>query len=190
MGTMSARSRRARATLAFGMAGNSAPAQVQATALIGGHFALTTLSGAVVTERTYLGKWQLIYFGYTSCPDVCPAVLSDMGVALDSLGPLANKIQPIFISIDPVRDTTRSVAAFLHHFNPRIVGLVGTTEQTNEAARSYRVYYKTRSLGDGAYTVDHSSFLFLMKPDGELGQLLSGDLPTHKLADEIRKQVR
>ncbi len=113
-----------------------------------------------------------------------------MGVALNALGPLADKIQPVFISVDPARDTAQSIAAYLQHFSPRIVGLVGTAEQTQAAARSYHIYYKTRSLGDGAYTVDHSSFLFLMKPDGAFAALLSGDLPTHKLAQELREHIQ
>lgn len=162
----------------------------QAPAPIGGHFALTATDGSNVTDATYRGKWLLVYFGYTSCPDVCPTVLNEIGVALDGLGPLANKVQPIFITVDPVRDTARALAAYLESFDPRIVGLRGAPEQIEAAAKSYHVYYRARSLGDGEYTIDHSSFLYVMKPDGDFAELHAGDLPGHTLADELNKLVK
>jgi protein SCO1 len=158
--------------------------------LIGGHFALVTTTGAAVTEQSYRGKWQLIYFGYASCPDVCPTVLTEVSVALEALGPLAEKVQPLFITVDPAHDTAQVLSAYLGSFDTRIVGLTGTPEQVKAAAKSYRVFYRTRKLTEDAYTVDHSSFLFLLKPDGEFAALLSGDLPGHKLADELRKRLR
>ncbi|WP_233809636.1 SCO family protein [Paraburkholderia sp. HP33-1] len=165
-------------------------ALAQPPSLIGGHFALVTTAGAAVTEQSYRGKWQLIYFGYTSCPDVCPTVLTEVSVALEALGPLAGKIQPLFITVDPAHDTAQLLSAYLGSFDARIVGLTGTPEQVKVAAKSYRVFYRIRKLKDDAYTVDHSSFLFLLNPDGEFSALLSGDLPGHKLADELRKRVR
>jgi len=169
---------------------SAAPRAQPAAPAIGGHFALTTTDGREVTDATYLGKWLLVYFGYTSCPDVCPTVLNEMGSALDQLGGEAAKVQPIFVTVDPVRDTAKTMAEYLSSFDPRIVGLRGTAEQIEAAAKSYHVYYRARSLGGGEYTVDHSSYLYLIKPDGGFAELLAGDVPGHKLADELRRLVR
>ena len=175
------------AAIARVFAATAAPAQVPPP--IAGHFALTTMDGTAVTDATYRGKWLLVYFGYTSCPDICPTVLNEVGQALGALGPLAGKIQPIFITVDPVRDTQRNLAAYIGAFDSRIVGLRGTPDQTEAAAKSFHAYYRARSLGGGEYTVDHSSFLYVMKPDGSFAELLAGNLPGHKLADELRKLV-
>jgi protein SCO1 len=168
----------------------AAVSETQAPAPISGHFVLTATDGSNVTDATYRGKWLLVYFGYTSCPDVCPTVLNEIGTALDALGPLADKVQPLFITVDPVRDTAQSLAAYLGSFDPRIVGLSGTPEQIESAAKSYHVYYRARNLGGGEYAIDHSSFLYVMNPDGGFAELLAGDLPGHKLADELRKLVK
>jgi protein SCO1 len=154
---------------------------------IGGHFTLATPDGRAVTDASYRGKWLLIYFGYTSCPDACPTALSAIGTALDRLGPLADKIQPLFITVDPERDTPVVVADYVKSFDPRIIGLVGTPEQIAAVAKDYRVYYVARSLGSGDYAVDHSSFLYVVNPRGEFVKLLTGDLPGHALADELRQ---
>src|ERR1051325_375073 len=113
--------------------------------LIAGDFELETLDGRTVTEADYRGKWLLIYFGYTSCPDVCPTVLNEIGGALNELGPLAAKLQPIFITVDPTRDKPKVLAAYLQSFDPRIVGLYGSGEQTEAAAKNFHVYYRLRS---------------------------------------------
>jgi protein SCO1 len=167
------------------------PSSSAAAALsIGGHFALTTPDGRAVTDASYRGKWLLIYFGYTFCPDACPTALNTIGTALDRLGPLADKVQPLFITVDPERDTPALVADYVKSFDPRIVGLVGTPEQIAAAAKEYRVYYVTRSLGGDDYTVDHSSFLYVVNPRGAFVKLLTGDLPGHALADELRQLMQ
>jgi protein SCO1/2 len=154
---------------------------------IGGHFALSTPDGRHVTDATFHGKWLLIYFGYTSCPDVCPTTLSAMALALDKLGPLADKVQPVFITVDPERDTSKIVGEYVKDFDPRFVGLVGSPQEIGAAAQEFHVYYRVRLLGNSEYVVDHSSFIYLLDPDGAFVRLLTGDLPGHQLADELRK---
>jgi protein SCO1/2 len=156
---------------------------------ISGHFTLERTDGHPVSDLTYRGKWLLVYFGYTSCPDVCPTVLLRVGQALDSLGSLAERVQPIFISVDPARDTAERLAKYMAAFNSRIVGLRGTAEQTKEAAQQFHVYYSKRSLGNGEYTVDHSSFLYLVSPEGHFEKLLADSLPADKLTAELRALV-
>jgi protein SCO1/2 len=166
------------------------PSDGAAALRIGGHFTLATPDGRVVTDATYRGKWLLIYFGYTFCPDACPTALSAVGTALERLGPLADKVQPLFITVDPERDTPAIIADYVKSFDPRIIGLVGTPAQIAAAAKDYRVYYVARNLGDGDYAVDHSSFLYVVNPRGEFVKLLTGDLPGHALADELRQLMQ
>ena len=143
--------------------------------------------GRRVTDATFRGKWLLVYFGYTSCPDVCPTTLSAMALALDKLGPLADKVQPVFITVDPERDTSKIVGEYVKDFDPRFVGLVGSPQEIGAAAQEFHVYYRVRQLGNNEYVVDHSSFIYLFDPNGGFVRLLTGDLPGHQLADELRK---
>jgi protein SCO1 len=152
---------------------------------IGGHFQLMTSDGATATDRSFPGKWLLVYFGYTFCPDACPTALNAVGTALDELGPLADKVQPIFITVDPERDTPQVVADYVKAFDPRIVGLSGAPEQIAAAAKEFRVYYKVRSLGHDEYAIDHSSFIYVIDPQGRVVELLTGNLPGHSMAEEL-----
>jgi protein SCO1/2 len=154
---------------------------------IPGHFTLQTLDGHEVSDETYRGRWMLIYFGYTYCPDVCPTVLIRMGQALDALGPLASRVQPVFITVDPTRDTAPHLVKYLAAFSPKIVGLRGDPDQIQSAAKQFHVYYRARSLGNGQYSVDHSSYLYVMAPDGHFARLLADSLTADQLADELRK---
>lgn len=166
-----------------------------AVVAISGHFALATPDGRKVTDANYRGKWLVVYFGYTSCPDVCPTVILRIGQALESLGAGADRIQPIFITVDPQRDTPERLTHYLASFNPRVVGLRGDPQQTEDAARQFHVYYRTRSFGNGEYSVDHSSFLYVINPDGRFTKLLPDTLSADQLASELTtltspKQVR
>jgi protein SCO1 len=156
---------------------------------ISGRFALATPDGTSVTEASYRGKWLLVYFGFTYCPDACPTALSAIGTALDRLGPSADKVQPLFITVDPERDTPAVVAGYIKSFDPRIIGLVGTPEQIAAAAKEYRVFYASRSLGNDDYVIDHSSFIYVIDPRGRFMRLLTGDLPGHQMADELRQLI-
>ncbi|HXY98574.1 MAG TPA: SCO family protein [Stellaceae bacterium] len=155
-------------------------------------FTLATLDGRRVTEESYRGKWLLIYFGYTSCPDACPTTLTSIGAALDALGPLAEKVQPLFITIDPMRDKPRVMTAYLKAFDPRIIGLRGTSQQIAEAAKQFQVYYRLQRLADGGYGIDHSGFVYVVNPQGVLAEkLLVGEqLAGPQMAEELSKLVK
>jgi protein SCO1/2 len=155
-----------------------------------GHFTLQTPDGRTVSDTNFRGKWLLAYFGYTNCPDVCPTVLNEIGVALNELGPTAKKIQPVFITIDPTRDKPQVLKRYMSSFDPRIVGLRGDGEATEAAAKAFHVYYRPVSLGNGQYTMDHSGFLYLMDPKGNFVSLITGNLPGHDMAKELKKQIR
>ena len=135
---------------------------------VGGPFLLIDGDGKPVTEQTWHGKYLLVYFGYTYCPDVCPTTLTNVADALDKLGAKADRIQPLFITVDPKRDTPPVVKEYAAAFGPRIVGLTGSAEQIAAAAKAYRVYYAEHRTGPGPddYSMDHSSVLYLMGPDG------------------------
>src|SRR6266542_5971239 len=109
--------------------------------MIGGPFTLTSPDGATVTEQTYRGKWLLVYFGFTSCPDSCPTALLEIAAALEKLGPGADRLQPLFITVDPLRDTPAVMGNYTQSFDPRIVGLTGTPQQIAAVAQEYGVYY-------------------------------------------------
>jgi cytochrome oxidase Cu insertion factor (SCO1/SenC/PrrC family) len=122
----------------------------RSTAAIGRPFTLTATDGTTVTDQTYRGKWMLIYFGYTSCPDACPTALNDMGVTIDRLGREAAALQPIFITVDPTRDTREALTEYLKSFDPHIVALTGTKDQI-AVAKAYRVYYSAHEADGGNY---------------------------------------
>ena len=156
---------------------------------IGGHFELSTPDGRAVTDETFRGKWMLIYFGYTYCPDVCPTTLMSMVRALKTLGPLADKVQPLFVTVDPQRDTPEIIGEYVKEFDPHLIGLVGSSQQIAAAAHYFHVYYAARQLGNDEYVIDHSSFIYVIDPSGAFVRLLSGDLPGHELADQLLKLI-
>ena len=153
---------------------------------LGGPFTLTATDDRTVTDQTYRGKWVLIYFGYTSCPDACPTALNNMGVALDRLGPEAAHLQPIFITVDPKRDTRQALAEYLKSFDPHIVALTGTEDQIARVIKEYHVYASAHpESGDGNYTVDHSSFYYLINPEGVFLRVIAGDVSGDDLAARL-----
>ena len=137
-------------------------------ALVGGPFTLTDQHGAARTAQDFAGRYMLIYFGYTYCPDICPMSLSNMTQALDLVPPeQAEQVVPIFITVDPERDTVEQLAEYAPLFHPRLVALTGSPEATKEAAQAYRVYFaKAGDQDSDAYLMDHSSFIYLMGPEG------------------------
>ena len=145
-------------------------ATVSGKALIGGPFSLVDGSGKRVTEQDYRGRYMLVFFGFTSCPDVCPAGLQLISAALEKIGKKADRIAPIFITLDPERDTPEKVASYVKNFNQRIVGLSGSPDDIAKVAKAYRVYYQkvpTEGGTPGNYSLDHSSIIYLMDPNGE-----------------------
>jgi protein SCO1 len=141
---------------------------VAATAPIGGPFTLVDDTGATVTERTIAGKPYVLYFGYTFCPDVCPTTLLDLSRWIQKLGPDADRLNYVFVTVDPERDTVQSMHAYLSSFDKRIRGYTGTPAEIAQIAKEYRVYYKKVPTEDGGYTVDHSAIIYLMGPDSKL----------------------
>jgi len=161
------------------------------TAAIGGPFTLVDTDGATVTDRSYPGKWRLIFFGYTFCPDACPTTLHNMSVALEKLGSDAGKLQPIFITVDPRRDTREVMADYLKSFDSRIVGLTGTQAQIDSIVKEYRVYVgqeKAETTGDD-YLVFHSSYIYLMDPRRTFVDVISGAEPGEEIAAWLRKHL-
>jgi protein SCO1/2 len=126
---------------------------------VGGPFALVDHRGQPVTDEDFRGGWILVYFGYTYCPDICPTGLFNMAQALDDLGPAADDIRPIFVTIDPERDTVEALAQYVNHFHPRLVGLTGTPEQIAETARAYRVYYARAPTAAGQDDQEAADYL-------------------------------
>jgi protein SCO1/2 len=157
--------------------------------LVGGPFTLEDGNGRQVTDRDFRGKYMLVYFGYTFCPDVCPTTLNEVADALDHLGAKADKLQPIFITVDPKRDTPDVVKQYVAAFTPRLLGLTGTPEQIAAAAREYRVYYAEHRTGPGPndYTMDHSSILYLMGPDGKFIAPVGADEPGPQMAADLNR---
>lgn len=158
---------------------------------IGGPFTLVDGAGHAVTDRDLLGKYALVYFGYTSCPDVCPTTLNQVAAALEALGPAGARVTPVFISVDPARDTPAVVAAYVTAFSPRLLGLTGTPAQIAAVAKEYRVYYARHPTGTGPldYSVDHTSLLYLMGPDGRFIAPLRADQDAAGMAADLRAHI-
>ncbi|CAO3418568.1 SCO family protein [Azospirillum doebereinerae] len=155
---------------------------------IGGPFTMTDNKGRTVTDAEYRGKYLLIYFGYTYCPDVCPTELGVMTQALDLLGRQSDKVQPLFVTVDPERDTVAHLNDYVALFHPSLIGLTGTVDQVRDTARAYRVYYAKAPQKDGKpdeYLMDHSSFIYLMGPDGGF----VGVYPAGTTADRIAQDL-
>ena len=158
---------------------------------LGGAFRLTDHTGRRVTEADFTGKLGLIYFGFTYCPDVCPTELGIMASALDLLGPDAARVMPVLITIDPARDTQAALADYVARFHPALIGLTGTDEEIAQAARAFRVYYrKVQPPNASDYVMDHSSFIYLVGPDGRVRQLFRPNMAPEAIAAAIRGQLR
>ena len=155
----------------------------------GGPFQLVDQNNNAREDANFRGKYMLIYFGYTYCPDVCPTTLTNVAAALDKLGAKAERIQPLFITVDPKRDTPAVVRQYAAAFGPRVVGLTGTAEQIAAVAKAYRVYYAEHRTGPGAddYSMDHSSVLYLMGPDGRFIAPVRADQDGPEIAAALAK---
>jgi len=140
---------------------------------IGGPFTLTDDTGATVTEKDLSGKPSVMYFGYTFCPEVCPTTLTDLSRWIKQLGPDADKISYVFVTIDPQRDTAKVMHEYVSAFDKHIRGFTGTPEQIARIAQEYRVYYKRIPSDDGNYAMDHSSLIYLMGPDGKFVSMIA-----------------
>lgn len=158
---------------------------------LGGAFSLVDQAGRPVTEADFAGRWLLVYFGYTYCPDVCPTELGIVAAALDTMGPAGEAVTPVLVTIDPERDTPAQLADYVSRFHPRMIGLTGSPEQVAQAARAYRVYYaKTRPAGAGDYLMDHSGFVYLVGPDGRVRSLFRPETSPEAMAAATLAQLR
>jgi protein SCO1/2 len=154
---------------------------------IGGPFTLVDQGGAVVDQSLLRGKWSAVFFGYTYCPDVCPTTLAALGQASVDLGDAARKLQVVFITIDPARDSPKALAAYLSSpsFPRNIHGLSGTPSQIATVAKAYHVYYQKVGAGD-SYTMDHSAVIYLMDPRGRFSRPLDPAATPAEMARQIR----
>ncbi|XP_006156483.1 protein SCO1 homolog, mitochondrial [Tupaia chinensis] len=161
--------------------------------LLGGPFSLTTHSGEPKTDKDYLGQWVLIYFGFTHCPDICPEELEKMIQVVDEIDsiPSLPNLTPLFITIDPERDTKEAIANYVKEFSPKLVGLTGTKEEIDQVARAYRVYYSPGPRDeDEDYIVDHTIIMYLIGPDGEFLDYFGQNKKNAEIAGSIAAHMR
>lgn len=162
---------------------------------VGGPFALIDQNGRAVTDRDFAGEYRLIYFGYTFCPDVCPLDTQKMAAALRALeqsNPAkAAKVQPLFITVDPARDTPAVLAEYVRQFHPRLIGLTGSQAQIDAARKAFKVYaQRAGPAGAKDYLVDHSAMIYLMGPDGAPIAFLNHDQSAADLEALLDRYVR
>ncbi len=157
---------------------------------LGGPFSLLDQQGKRVSEADFRGRWVLMYFGYAYCPDVCPTELQTIAAALDLLGERGKAVVPVFVTIDPERDTPAALADYLKLFSDRFVGLTGTAAEIAEIARHFRVYYaKVTRKGADSYLMDHSSFVYLLGPNGTVRALFGPDTTADALAAALAERL-
>ncbi|KAI3836832.1 hypothetical protein MKW98_005165 [Papaver atlanticum] len=158
---------------------------------IGGEFKLVNQDGKYVTDTDFKGKWNLIYFGFTHCPDICPDELIKLAAAIDKIKEKSGyEIVPIFISVDPERDTVEQVGEYVKEFHPKIIGLTGTVDEVKKAARAYRVYYMKTEEEGSDYLVDHSIIMYLMNPEMEFTKYFGKNENVDSLTDGIIHEVK
>lgn len=158
-------------------------------AAIGGPFSLIDQYGHTRNDKDFAGRYMLIYFGYTNCPDVCPTTLSVIADAMDKLGDDAKKVVPIFITVDPARDTPKALKSYMAAFGPEFVGLTGPMPSIKLVTKEYRVYFKAHKPVNGMYAVDHSNTIYLMGPDGHFIANYVETMGPDKLAAALKQQI-
>ncbi len=166
--------------------------QVTGEADIRNAYTLTDHTGRAVTAADFAGRWQMVFFGFTYCPDICPTTLAYMATVMDLLGTEAERVAPIFITVDPGRDTVPVMAEFVAAFHPRLVGLTGTEAQVAEAARNFRVYYERMedAAAPDGYLMAHSGYIYLMRPEGRFEAVFrEGNQPPEELAEQISMRI-
>jgi protein SCO1 len=152
---------------------------------IGGPFTLVNTSGATVTDAEVLTKPSLVYFGYTFCPDVCPFDMSRNVEAVDRLAGLGIDVTPVFITIDPERDTPEALADYAANMDPKLVALTGSADQIRAASQAYKTFYKKRDTGDEYYLMDHSTFTYLMLPGEGFVDFFRREITSEQMAESV-----
>lgn len=163
---------------------------VSGRAPVGGPFELTDQTGHRRTDADFRGKLVVLYFGYTYCPDVCPTELQSISLALDKLGANADAVQPLFVTVDPERDTPPRLAEFVSSFHPRMIGLTGSVADIKKTAIAYRTFFaKNAAAASGEYSVDHTGFIYLIGKDGRYLGFLPPGVSPDEIADAIRARL-
>ena len=179
--------------MAAALAWLPAPPVAADTPTLGGPFELTDQNGVRRTDADFHGFYPIIYFGFTHCPDLCPTTLSLMGRALDALAEQAPakaaRVVPIFITVDPERDTVELLHDYVASFHPRLVGLTGTPAQVDHVARNYGAFYAPVPIGGGDYLMDHSGFILLMGPEGDYVTHFESDVTQDELVEALAQHV-
>src|SRR5947207_12106952 len=156
---------------------------------IGGPFRLTDQNGKPVSDADLKGKWQLLFFGYTHCPDACPTALNEIALALDQLGAKRDAVEVVFITVDPERDTPEVLKSYVASFDAPIIALTGAPEAVAQAAKAYRVYYAKHPRPDGEYDMDHSAVIYLMNPEGRFTASFTPDSTAEAIAQRLQKLI-
>jgi protein SCO1 len=157
--------------------------------VIGGKFALVDQNGKPFTDADLKGKWHLVFFGYTHCPDVCPTALNDLSLALDQLGAKKGDVGIVFISVDPHRDTPAVLKSYVSSFGGPIVALTGTPDEIAKAAQDYKVYYAKHPRPDGDYDMDHSALIYVMDPEGRFTATFTPDDSEQTIVSRMEKLI-
>lgn len=156
---------------------------------VGGSFSLIDQNGERRTDQDFLGRHMLVFFGFTYCPDVCPTTLAILSAALEEIGPAAADIVPVLITVDPARDTPEALKPYLSSFGPNFVGLTGTEEEIAAVADAYHAYYEIVEAEGGDYTLNHSTAIYLMGPDGKFVTNYTLNMGPQAIAADLRKHT-
>ncbi|HUC08950.1 MAG TPA: SCO family protein [Stellaceae bacterium] len=157
------------------------------TGQIGGKFALVDDNGKPFTDAELKGKWHLVFFGYTHCPDICPTALNDLSLALNQLGAKEKEVGVVFISVDPERDTPAVLKSYVESFGGPVTGLTGTPQEVAAAAKDYHVFYAKHPTAGGGYDMDHSAVIYIMDPQGRFTATFGPDDTPDTMAARLRK---
>jgi protein SCO1 len=164
-------------------------AETPSASQIGGPFHLTSHTGETVTDQDLKGKPFAVFFGFTHCPDVCPTTLSDITSLLKELGPDGDKITPVFITVDPERDTKSVLAEYMQAFDPRILGLTGTLAEVDTAAKAYKAIYRKVPTQAGDYTMEHTAIVYLMSKEGRMASSLDSHEPMETRLTKLKRLI-
>lgn len=156
---------------------------------IGGPFHLIDQNGKPVSDADLKGKWQLVFFGYTHCPDTCPTALNEISLALDQLGKKRQDVEVVFISVDPERDTPDVLKSYVQSFDAPIIALTGSPDAVKQAAKAYRVFYAKHPRPDGDYDMDHSAVIYVMNPEGRFTATFTPDSTADAIAQRLQKLI-
>ena len=156
---------------------------------IGGQFQLIDQNGKPFSDANLKGKWHLIFFGYTHCPDACPTALNEMSLALERLGIKRDEVGVVFITVDPERDTPDVLKSYIQSFDAPIAALTGSPEAVAQAAKAYRVFYAKHPRADGDYDMDHSAVIYVMNPEGRFTATFTPDSSADAIVQRLQKLI-